>query len=194
MVNDKDKDKNIINLIKSGDQKALEQLYKKYYSNLCNFALQFVKSIDYAEEVVSDVFLNIWLKREILSIRSNVKSYLFAATRNRALNFLKTQKIEFREIDEAYQNDTVTDLVPDARLNYSDTLNRIEKIINELPPQRRTIFKLSRIDGLKYKEIAEVLSISVNTVQKQMTEAVKHIARYYSKIHFILFSFFSRVK
>lgn len=189
-----DKDKNIINLIKSGDQKALEQLYEIYYFNLCNFALQFVKSADYAEEVVSDVFLNIWLKRETLSIRSNVKSYLFAATRNRALNFLKTPKVEFREIDEVHQNSTTTDLEPDAELNYSDTLNRIEKIINELPPQRRTIFKLSRIEGLKYREIAEVLSISVNTVQKQMTEAVKHIAKYYSKIHLILFSFFNRAK
>ena len=143
-----DKDKNIINLIKSGDQKALEQLYKRYYFSLCNFALQFVKSADYAEEIVSDVFLNIWLKREALTIRLSVKSYLFTATRNRALNYLKTPRVEFREIDETYQNCTTTDLVPDARLNYSDTRNRIEKIINELPPQRRTIYKLSRIEGL----------------------------------------------
>lgn len=189
-----DKDNKLITLIKSDDQKALEQLHKKYYFSLCNFSLQFVKNKSYAEEIVSDVFLNIWLKRETLSIRSNVKSYLFAATRNRALNFLKTPKVEFREINETHQNSTTTDLEPDAELHYSDTLNRIEKIINDLPPQRRIIFKLNRIDGLKYKEIAEVLSISVNTVQKQMTEALKHIAKYYSNIHLILFSFFKRAK
>nr|WP_321358569.1 RNA polymerase sigma-70 factor [uncultured Draconibacterium sp.] len=178
-----------INRIKQNDQTALEKLHRKYYQLLCSFAFNYVKNVHSAEEIVSDVFLNFWLKRHSLTINSSIKSYLYISVKNQSINYLNTKKQIFEEITdnsfefEASGNDA------DAEINYIETFNQIEKIIRELPPQRQTIFRLNRVDGLKYKEIAEILSISVNTVQKQMTEAVKHISKYYSHKILVFFSF-----
>lgn len=177
-----------LNRIKQNDQTALEKLHRKYYQLLCSFAFNYVKNVHSAEEIVSDVFLNFWLKRHSITINSSIKSYFYTSVRNQSINYLNIQKQTFEEIAdngfelEALGNDA------DAEINYAETLNKIEKIIRELPPQRQTIFRLNRIDGLKYKEIAEILSISVNTVQKQMTKAVKHISKYHSHKILVLFS------
>ncbi|WP_159517001.1 RNA polymerase sigma factor [Sunxiuqinia indica] len=179
--------------ISQGDQKALELLYERYYHPLCNFAFSFLKSVDYTEEVVSDVFLAVWLKRDTLSIKSSIKSYLFAAVRNHSVNFLKTQKKYFEEIERyEFRNNYNEDA--DAHLTYAETLQQVEMIIDKLPPQRRAIFILNRMEGMKYKEIADLLAISVNTVQKQMTEAVKHVTQYSSASCVVLFSYFSQHK
>ena len=180
-------DKLLFERITRNDQVALETLHKRYYQTLCSFALSYVKSVDYAEEVVSDVFLNIWLKRDALSINANIKPYLFSAVKNQSINFLNAQKLAFEKIEENTFDSEFSDHDADAQINFSETLRAIEKIIQELPPQRQTIFRLNRIDGLKYKEIADLLSISVNTVQKQMTEAIKHISKYYPNNTFVPF-------
>jgi RNA polymerase sigma-70 factor (ECF subfamily) len=179
--------------ISQGDQKALELLYKRYYHPLCNFAFSFLKSVDYTEEVVSDVFLAIWLKRDTLSIKSSIKSYLFTAVKNQSVNFLKAQKIRFEEI-ESFESSDYSNEHADACLTYAETLRQVEMIIDKLPPQRRTIFILNRMEGMKYKEIADLLAISVHTVQKQMTEAVKQVTQYASASCVVLFTFFKQRK
>lgn len=183
-------DADIFNRIKQDDQKALELLHERYYQPLCNFALTFLKDVDDTEEVVSDVFLAIWLKRDSLSIKSSIKSYLFTAVKNQSINFLNAQKNRFEEIDLLTKSEGCSNDHADKHLIYSETLTWIELIIEQLPPQRRTIFRLNRMEGMKYKEIADLMSISIHTVQKQMTEAVKHIAQYSSTTSFVLFSFF----
>ncbi len=179
-------DEDILERIINDDQKALELLHKKYYTSLCDFAFSFVKSIDFAEEVVSDVFLNIWMKRHVLFIKNNIRSYLYTSVKNQSYNFLKNQNIHFEDINFQNLDGEYSEYETDQEINYTETLHEVEKIINQLPPQRRLIFKMNRIDGLKYKEIAEILSISVNTVQKQMTEAVKHITKSYAESNLIL--------
>ena len=182
-----EKDEDILKRIIDNDQKALESLYHKYYLSLCDFAFSYVKSIDFAEEVVSDVFLNIWMNRCEIHIKTSIKSYLFTSVKNQSINFLNSQKVNFEDIEILERKDEFSDYNADSHLNYSEMLTEVERIIEQLPPQRRIIFKLNRIDGLKYKEIADLLSISVHTVQKQMTEAVKHISRSYADINLILF-------
>ena len=171
-------DETLISSIKRNDQKALELLYEKYYYPLCNFAFNFVKSVETSEEVVSDIFLNIWLKRSALNIKSNCKSYLFIAVKNQSLNYLSKNKIEFEDLEILDKTGYVTEKSAHSKICYAEFEKEIEEILLRLPAQRQIIFKLNRIDGLKYVEIAKILSISVNTVQKQMTEAVKFIARY----------------
>jgi RNA polymerase sigma-70 factor (ECF subfamily) len=182
-------EKELFNKIKQNDQAALEKLHRQYYQALCTFSCNYVKSVHAAEEVVSDVFLNLWLKRNSIHIKSSIKSYLYTSVRNQSINYRNTQKQTFEEIEDNCFECESSDQHADAKVNYTETLHLVEKIIRELPPQRQTIFRLNRIDGLKYKEIAEILSISVNTVQKQMTEAVKHISKYYSHKILVLFSF-----
>ncbi|MDN5214840.1 RNA polymerase sigma-70 factor [Fulvivirgaceae bacterium BMA12] len=171
-------DKTLISSIKQNDQKALELLYEKYFYSLCNFAFNFVKNAEVSEEIVSDIFLNIWLKRDVLDIKSNCKSYLFIAVKNQSLNHLNKNKVKFEALEILDKTGHITEKSAHSKLYYGELEKEIEQILLELPTQRRIIFKLNRIDGLKYIEIAKILSISVNTVQKQMTEAVKFLASY----------------
>ena len=178
--------------VKKDNQIALEQLFQKYYFSLCLFAKKYVNDSDLAEEIVSDIFFNIWQNRKTLSITSSLKSYLFIATKNQSLNVLKKAKASLlkEDVSELYLKFAHSN--SDESLEYVEVRNRIDLIIEELPPQRKIIFKLNRIDGLKYKEIADKLGISVSTVQKQMLEAIKHVSQYESQfISSILLFLFS---
>lgn len=163
--------------IKENDQKALEELFEKYYYQLCDFAFQFVRSFDLTEEVVSDVFLKIWRSRRKLAITSCFKAYLYTACRNQALNVLQKENRNVETFDVL--DETVSEnYQPDEELMFRELQNRIDILINTLPPRRKLIFKLSRIQGFTYQEIADILSISIHTVQNQMVQAVKQMASY----------------
>lgn len=170
----------LLDQIRQGNQKALESLYEKYYYSLCDFACNYIKNTALAEEIVSDVFLAIWLRRESLSITSNFKSYLFVSVKNQSRNYIAQAKRLHEDISIADSLGQQTSA--DAEIRYTEFANKIESIMERLPEPRRTIFKLNRIEGLKYKEIAEIMSISVNTVQKQMVLAVKFISQFHPHI------------
>lgn len=175
-------DEILVERIRQGDQKALEMLYERYYYALCDFSVNFIRSTALAEEIVSDVFLAIWLKRQTLGITSSFKSYLFVAVRNQSLNYLQQNK---RVHDDIAALDTTVEMSPsgaDSGIRYAELENEIESIIEKLPALRRAIFRLNRMEGLRYKEIAEILSIPVNTVQKQMILAVKYISQFHPQI------------
>lgn len=176
-------DEFLIKRIKANDQKALELLFEKYYFSLCHFAKSFVVSTDLSEEIVSDVFLKLWLNREKIEIRSSLKAYLFIAIKNQALNLLKKNHFPFENLDHTEAHHLPAENSTELPVTYAETEKELLAIIDQLPPQRRTIFKLNRIEGLMYKEIAEVLSISVNTVQKQMVEAIKYVSKYKSQFY-----------
>ncbi len=181
-------DEILIKLIKQHDQKALESLYKKYYYSLCDFAFTIVKRVELAEEIVSDVFFNIWIKRDSLDIKSNLKAYLFLAARNQSINYYNKYQINFEEVDISKSIVEIPECIDaNTGIEYEELENEIQNILEELPPQRRLIFKLHRLEGLKYREIAETLSISVNTVQKQMIEASKYIEKYKPRLKALLF-------
>jgi RNA polymerase sigma-70 factor, ECF subfamily len=174
---DRESDESLIRRINNNDQEALEILFERYYYRLCDFAFQFVRSFDLTEEVVSDVFLKIWKKRHDLVITGNFRAYIYTATRNQALNYLQKEKSDWESLDEL-RDESSKAYRPDEELMFRELENRIEILINTLPPRRKIIFKLSRIEGLTYQEIADVLSISIHTVQNQMVSAVKQLAFY----------------
>lgn len=170
-------DQKLLSLVKAGNQEALEELFGRYYYRLCDFAFQYVRSFDLTEEVVSDVFLKIWNKRREIDISKNFKAYLYTATRNQALNYLRKENREWDGLEDL--SELASDQYqPDEELMYQEFENHIEVLINELPPRRKLIFKLSRMEGLTYREIADILSISIHTVQNQMVAAVKKLASY----------------
>lgn len=169
-------DKALLERIKDDDQSALKSLFDRYYFRLCDFAFQFVRSPDLTEEVVSDVFFKIWKNRSKINIEKNFKAYLYTATRNQALNYNQKERRDWEDLDEAVL--PVHGTCPDEELLFKELENRIEILLNMLPPRRKMIFKLSRIEGFTYREIAEILSISVHTVQNQMVQAVKLLGSY----------------
>src|SRR5690606_38043118 len=159
--------------IKENDQKALELLFDRYYYRLCDFAFQHVRSFDLAEEVVSDVFFKIWKNRDKLKIYGKFKSYIYIATRNQALNYLQKENRETLYLEETSEDYYLYEPHQDQEMIFQELENRLEILINNLPPRRKKIFKLSRIEGFTYREIADILSISVHTVQNQMVQAMK---------------------
>jgi RNA polymerase sigma-70 factor (ECF subfamily) len=176
-------DLELFNKIKQNNSKALDELFTRYYRGLCHFSFKIVKNIELAEEAVADVFLNIWLKRDEIEIKSSLKAYLFTAARNQSLNYHKKNSRIFFEDLELLENENLpSDLAADHSVNLNSTLEEIESIVGQLPEKRQLIFRMNRFDGLSYKEIAEILSISINTVQNQMVKAVKFMLEFSGKI------------
>lgn len=182
-------DEELLRQIKNNDSGALKVLFEKYFSQLCYFSKQFVKNTDLAEEAVSDIFLNIWLKRGKIEITTSLRAYLYTAVRNQSLNYLKQNKIHFEEMEIAETEGKMSESDADRLVNFEELKNEIDIILRQLPKKREIVFRMNRIEGLSYKEIAEILSISVNTVQNQMVKAVKFISGQYphlKKLFFLL--------
>jgi len=163
----------LITTLKAGDIAAFEMLFRTYYQSLCNYAYTFVRDREEAEEVVQSAFLNIWEKRENVSIHTGVKPYLYAMVRNASLNLLKHEKIKQRhaamEIAVAERSSESVARTVEA----SELEQRIMEAMSKLPEQCRLVFKLSRFEELKYSEIAEQLNISIKTVENQMGKALR---------------------
>ncbi len=160
--------------IQKGDQEAFEMLFHAYYGNLCLYASKILNNEHMAEEVVQDFFVKLWEKKEQISIDTSIKNYLFKSVKNQCLNFIKHNVIK-----ENYIKTKEVDI--QQNINYEehfievDLAKKIEESINSLPEKRREIFRLSREEGLKYREIAEKLNISVKTVEAQMGLAIKNL-------------------
>jgi len=127
-----------------------------------------------AEEAVQELFVRIWEKRSRLNIETSVKHYFFRSVRNHCLNQIQHQKIK-QQYASRIKELSVQEIDSDQNYIEVDLLERIEKSIDSLPAKRQEIFRLSREQGLKYKEIAEELNISIKTVEAQMGLALKHL-------------------
>lgn len=155
-----------------GDEKAFEILFKSLYQPLCNSANSILNDIDEAEETVQGVFISLWEKSEKMEIQVSIKSYLYRAVHNAALNRIKHQKV--RKQYEQEQQAIVAHAEPASHLSLQNELQKqIQDAIEGLPEQCRLVFKLSRFEELKYAEIAERLGISVKTVENQMGKALR---------------------
>ncbi|HJT73359.1 MAG TPA: RNA polymerase sigma-70 factor [Chitinophaga sp.] len=162
--------------VATGDEQAYRELFRHFYKPLGKFAVTIVKSAEQAEEIASDVFVNIWKNRERLLEVGNLKVYLYVATRNMALNYLSKQKLQIFNLDELNVDMTLTDNTPEQLMISGEMARKMAEAVNKLPPRCKIIYKLIREDGLKYKEVASILDISVNTIDVQMAIACKKIS------------------
>jgi len=158
------------------DQSAYKELFVQLYNPLLQFAASFVKSKESAEEVVSDVFMAIWEKRKRIASISNLKVYLYVATRNTAINYLARQnKLVTTNIEEMDLEPESIYFNPEQLLITAEMSKRIKEVVDQLPPKCKIIFRLVKEDELKYREVAEVLNLSVKTVENQVTIALRKI-------------------
>ncbi len=160
----------------TGNMKSYEQLYHVLCSRLIHFSASICGSFHLAEEVVSDVFVSIWQKREQLTGVENPKVYLYVCTKNRTINAMKRKQLQVVRFDIVYTE--ALSIVPDVEEHVlsSQVARKIETAISSLPPRCQLIFRLIKMDGLQYKEVAELLDISSKTVDAQLTIAVKRVA------------------
>lgn len=171
---DQIEDRELYLKLKEGNERAFQVLFRKYYSSMCHFARQFLNDSELAEETVQDMFVKIWEKRESLNIETSVKHYFFRSVRNHCLNQIQHEKIK-KQYADMVLGSAHQEINPEQYYLEVDLIQRIEKSINSLPTKRQEIFRLSREQGLKYKEIADTLKISVKTVEAQMGLALKYL-------------------
>lgn len=160
------------------DEAAYKELFMILFHSLTRFATGIVHSKETAEEIVSDVFISIWNDRVRLNEIDDLQLYIFIAVKNNAIRKLKQQNKRVTisideidvEMDSLYQN-------PEDQVMSTESLQHIEAAINSLPPRARLVFKLAKEDKMRYKEIANLLNISVKTVDNQLAIALKKLAQ-----------------
>jgi RNA polymerase sigma-70 factor (ECF subfamily) len=162
--------------IGKNNQKAFKDLYCLFFARLFNFAILHVHKKEIAEELVNDVMVKVWNKRQTITDIRNFETYLFVATRNHSLNYLSTYSSYHIAIEPEGSPAKVINLNdPQKELEWKEISFQLDKTISNLPHQCRTVFKLVREEGLKYKQVAEILNISPRTVETQLFRAVKKL-------------------
>ena len=165
----------LIGKIREGDEYAFEIAFLKYYTPLCRYIWKYLRSEDLAEEVVQEVFASIWESRESLDINGHLRGLLYEAGRNKALNYIKHEKIVSRYLSEARQQNDHHFYNPSENLDSENHafFQAAKDAIDNLPPKASRIYKMNQNEGLTYKEIAAYLGISVKTVESQMRRALQ---------------------
>lgn len=159
------------------DDKAFESLFYSLNTPLIKFSMMYIHQKEVAEEIVSDVFVKCWVNRKSLCEVRNIDTYLFVAVKNQSLNHLKKYShIHLVQVEDTNELRFVKPFTPQEALEKKELLFKMEQSIEELPQQCRIIFRLIKEEGIKYKEVAEILNISPRTVQTQLFRAMKKLS------------------
>lgn len=165
-------DERILYLLGRDDEQALELMFREHYAFLCQAVVRIVQDPHTAEDLVQDVFLEIWKKRRVLSVHVSLKAYLRRAAINKTLNYLRSRRIQWVAEDEMSDLHFSQDSMA-AQLDGMHLEKAVDLAIGRLPERCRLIFSLSRFEELSNAEIAARLEISVKTVENQMTKALR---------------------
>ncbi|WP_069658679.1 RNA polymerase sigma factor [Arcticibacter eurypsychrophilus] len=169
-------DADLYALIQNNKQVALEVIFERYYKSLCSFIVIYAKDKTVCEEIIADLFIKIWNNRASTEI-NNLKSYLFIAARNLALN-QKNKKIvpiAFMETLDAYENTSSMDDNPFQIISNRESYDSLISVIDLLPERQREVLLMSRVENLDKNKIAEILTLSVRTVETTLYSAVKQL-------------------
>ncbi len=163
----------IFKKIKEGNIRAFETLFRTYYEPLCRHANLFVEDLETAEEIVQELFYVIWKERESLEIFTSVSGYLYRSVKNKSLQHLEHEKVRdnYRKMYVEENTDTGTS-TPLEELEYKELEQQIQETLYGLPERRQKIFRMNRMEGKKYNEIAQELQISVKTVEAEISKVL----------------------
>jgi RNA polymerase sigma-70 factor (ECF subfamily) len=168
-------DEELMMEIKADNMFAFDVLYRKYSKRLNKFGYSILKSREEAENLIQDVYLNLWENRSKVEKASSVKSYLFTIAYNSAITLIRKKARESQFIEYVKSLQEVSSEPVSMEIEYKELTDKLDKIIEELPRRQKEIYVLHRVKGLKYNEIAQSLNISVNTIECQMSRALKTI-------------------
>lgn len=163
--------------IQQDSEYAFKQLYQIYYAKVVSFITGIIKERDIAKDLAQDIFINLWLNRKKLDISRNIQNYIFVASRNAAINYLKKELAFSHSTIEAIQADVRTSDTAEDNLFAKEISLLIEMVVSEMPKQRQLIYRLSKEQGLSNEEIASKLGISKRSVENQISMALKEIKR-----------------
>ena len=160
-------------LLQKDDRVAFYHIYERYSKRVYGFVLQYIKIEDEAEEIVQEVFIKIWEARNKINVYSSFESFLFTIAYNATISLLRKKMSEKKYLEhlKSFQKSEVAPSLTD-EIHYNELSNKVQKLLDELTPRQKEIFKLSREEGLTHEEIAEKLDISLNTVKKHMVNTL----------------------
>ena len=179
----------IVDELIHGSETAFNKIYEIYGKRLYAFCLMYCKSRDDAEEVVEDTFVKLWQNRISLNATQSLQSLLFTISRNKLINLYRRRinSPEYAEYVDAISQSVSYGHMPDEKLEYDDFVLKLEQSLNELPLTQQKVIRMSKIDGMKNKEIAQTLNLSEQTVKNQLSTGLKML---HSKIGIMVFLLF----
>jgi RNA polymerase sigma-70 factor (ECF subfamily) len=166
-------DQTLLTLLRQGDKDAYTVIYDRYKNLLYNHAYKKLGDPEEVKDVLQELFTNLWNKRVDIPVATNLSGYLYAGIRNRILNLLSHKEVENKYLTSIQQYTQQEDYSTDLVIREKEMADLIQKEIDQLPPKMREVFLLSRKENLSHHEIAEQLSISEQTVAKQVTNALR---------------------
>lgn len=168
---------NLLTIVSTDDRKAFDLFYNLYYEQVFRVSYYFLRDKEACREVVTDVFFAVWQSRKKLRDITNIEAYLYVITRNEAIRYLSSNRnFSYISLDDLpMQLEERRDESPEDRIVTQEMESLLTQVVNELPEKCRLIFLMSREEGLKPKEIAEILSITESTVRVQMKIAIDKI-------------------
>ena len=163
--------------VRAGDHAALGTIFRAFVLPLSAFAYRSVQSRDTAAELVQDVFYRIWRGHARWEVEGSLKAYLYRATRNRVLDFLKHEQIERRWAERSVREHAAdvgrSHALVDEAIDTQDRVVALERALDALPERRRLVFVLRWREGLSHREIADRMGVTVKTVENQLTRAIQ---------------------
>ncbi|GAA4321259.1 RNA polymerase sigma-70 factor [Mucilaginibacter gynuensis] len=168
-------DSDLAELLKSGDRFAFTEIYNRYKLILHSHAWNKTRNNVEAQDAIQEVFSNLWTKREVIEIGSNLSGYLYTSLRNHILNLFAKKQVQEKYINSIQQYTQQKTAITDHRVRESMLRDAIEKEIAALPPRMREVFELSRKQHLSHKEIAAIMGTTEQTIKKQVSNALKHL-------------------
>jgi RNA polymerase sigma-70 factor (family 1) len=163
----------LLRRLAEGDQKALDSIYQQFWRPLYTSAYNLIKDKEVCEDIIQEIFLQLWLRRESLQIRASLNGYLLAATRYQVFHYIRKKPVRQYLFDDLEKRLAVP--ASDITLLQKDLHQQIDKIVGCLPEKCQQIYRLSREEYLSHKEIAEKLNISIKTVEGQLTIALRRL-------------------
>lgn len=172
----------LIELIREGDSLSFEILFQKYYVRFYNFVLNLTKDPQTAEDIVQNVFMKIWINRKNLRPDQSIHNYIYVLSKHEVLNHLRDRKV-YTQVERLVMAEQPYEAVTDQTMDLKELDDRIRKFIAAMPEQRRKVFLLSRYRGMGNKAIAELMGLSVRTVDRHINLALTSLRKEFLKIN-----------
>ena len=174
----------MLDKIRKGDKQTYRLLFENFYKVLVLYAMSLTKNEPKAEDLVQNAFINLWIKRDTLEIRSSIKSYLYKSVHNLFINEYR-KALRNDDVLDKIQYDVLQQSIEEEEYALKRKLEWVNKEIDLLPPKSKEIFIMNKKRGLTYKEIAKILNISENTVESHISRALNRIRNNIPKAFFI---------
>lgn len=187
---DTETDKHLIRLLQKGNIDAFDKLFTGYSKRIYCFAYSFLKNREDSEGIVQEVFFRVWKNRRKIDEYYSFKAFLFSISYNLIMDLFRERMRENKFLKSLYDKAEILDNKCEDDIEFNDLKNHYLKLVEKLPDRRKKIYKLSRFEGCSYAEIANKLDLSINTVENQMSAALRFLRRNLGQESLLLFLFY----